>query len=121
MFWALDFCVAMDIATLDSSGVVGGPPMGRVSEGSRRPCNGEPEGRGSLLADGAGPSTCTGTSKRRRLHRLNICAGPATHRQSGGRRREYLDLVDPVSGRELSINASELSEVDLGMLFWQEL
>lgn len=37
-----------------------------------------------------------------------------THRRGGTRRRELLELVDPVSGRELCINANKLDKVDLG-------
>jgi hypothetical protein len=61
-------------------------------EGSWRACTSAQKQRGASQTDGAGPSTRS---------------------QGENRRREYMDLVDPILGRELCINASKLGEVDL--------
>lgn len=43
-------------------------------------------------------------------------SGPLTRRCGGGRRREFFDLVDLVSGREVRIRASELGTRTQGLV-----
>lgn len=57
--------------------------------------------------------THAGASERRAPSRVDG-SGPSTERRGVGQCREYLNLVDPLSGKDVCIKASELGDVDLG-------
>lgn len=56
---------------------------------------------------------CGGTSGQREPSRPDG-TGPTTRGHGGSRCREYFNLVDPVSGKDVHIKTSEPGDVDLG-------
>lgn len=87
----LDFFVVMDVAASMPAGVASGP---------------------SIRADRV-CSIYVGVSRRRAPSRVDR-HGPLVRRINHSRRWDFFDLVDPMSGMEVRIRASELGDKDLG-------
>lgn len=72
-----------------------------------------PEASMGLVEANGVRRTHVGTSEQRHPPRGHG-AGQTTRGQGGGQRQEYFNLVDPMSGKNVCIKASEFGDVDLG-------